>query len=894
MKFTILMLSLALLLGGVISVQADNHPSENLSSAVVEAEAPYIQYLSRAHQGIVIERADGSDTHILAEGMITADYSVDLTPGWSADGQWLAFTSLFMDGSEEARYYATTSPDSYFQKQGYVYHVTGKPSHALDAFSSVYDLHWVTDAPNLLIVGGWLPQEVDGELIDQPVYVLVDVEAETIKQQIEVTPYTTSLEIGDSLAIFQYAWRGAPLKDVSLIIFQTDGTIIEQATTNYVHVLELNNTELIVANQGNVYVLAEDGTRTYLVEDGSFGGSLAYAVRHGEHIFFANKRLWHWYNGEVQQFGAVGDFSHLIEDKAFANQVLVNISGQDLMLYDFTTNETTAIGEPTTAVRWSQSGRYILMWYDLDNFTQELHLYDTETGETTQLTDNGLPVWGNDYDYEWADSQVEWFSPQDDRLIYATWDSFVLRDLATGQETSLYFERNLTKDYVEFGNWERANPLGIYWPDNDTVWIEQLEYEYDARLDSYVPNRKAYQVDWTTQTVLRTVDNIEFTDTERVVYRPADSFNLQSFYWEESDQSSTMASYAWMRDAAMMQFKTFIPEDDWLLIESNTIWPDDFAVPYYRITNGDISRELTAYCLDGNCATWVPPQVDVPQIPSLATALQTEFMVTVSENILGLAWNPDGTQLAVLWGNPISQQPAGKHHLLTIWDVATQTEVKNYLLPEAVHMGGLLWNEQGLFVGGYVFSWAMLTEDYEFRLYHIDGDTVQPYPLEIVDQISLYIGDDLAVRIYEQGIIYIEHTILVGDAMAYTNPHDLAEPTREILYSTSDGQVLYLASDSPEVNILAMYNMTTGGSLGIYANPDLLYPNQKYFAVSADENYVAIGTFHNPLQIYANHERIAGDDYYPWALSFHPVQNNKLAIGVGQRVEIVTISAMEN
>lgn len=61
------------------------------------SDTPYIYYYSDGLNAWVIERADGTDTHILGEGLVQKApeaYSVAVDgPGWSPSGKWLAFSA---------------------------------------------------------------------------------------------------------------------------------------------------------------------------------------------------------------------------------------------------------------------------------------------------------------------------------------------------------------------------------------------------------------------------------------------------------------------------------------------------------------------------------------------------------------------------------------------------------------------------------------------------------------------------------------------------------------------------------------------------------------------------------------------------------------------------------
>lgn len=55
-----------------------------------EQTAPYIYYFSYEQHAIVVERADGSDSHLLGQGVIEETTETLTGPGWSPTGRWLA------------------------------------------------------------------------------------------------------------------------------------------------------------------------------------------------------------------------------------------------------------------------------------------------------------------------------------------------------------------------------------------------------------------------------------------------------------------------------------------------------------------------------------------------------------------------------------------------------------------------------------------------------------------------------------------------------------------------------------------------------------------------------------------------------------------------------------
>jgi WD40 repeat protein len=61
-----------------------------------DSDAPYIYYYSYAHNAFVIERADGTDTRLLGEGL---PGGIMDGPGWSPSGNWFAWTATTWYGT---------------------------------------------------------------------------------------------------------------------------------------------------------------------------------------------------------------------------------------------------------------------------------------------------------------------------------------------------------------------------------------------------------------------------------------------------------------------------------------------------------------------------------------------------------------------------------------------------------------------------------------------------------------------------------------------------------------------------------------------------------------------------------------------------------------------------
>lgn len=61
--------------------------------AAAQTDAPYVYYYSRVLEGWVIERADGTGSRLLAQGVMPSEHLVVWERGWSPSGEWFAWLS---------------------------------------------------------------------------------------------------------------------------------------------------------------------------------------------------------------------------------------------------------------------------------------------------------------------------------------------------------------------------------------------------------------------------------------------------------------------------------------------------------------------------------------------------------------------------------------------------------------------------------------------------------------------------------------------------------------------------------------------------------------------------------------------------------------------------------
>jgi hypothetical protein len=137
MKYLILVTILFLLASTTIAQDAESPPA-------TQDDAPYLYYYSQALNSVVIERADGTDSRIIGQGLVDEDVVFVYRPGWSPDGQWFAWRVWRREG-----YYGYGSAG-----RGYVTSADGQTRlDLLDRFQCVDSMLWhPTD--NILLVYG--------------------------------------------------------------------------------------------------------------------------------------------------------------------------------------------------------------------------------------------------------------------------------------------------------------------------------------------------------------------------------------------------------------------------------------------------------------------------------------------------------------------------------------------------------------------------------------------------------------------------------------------------------------------------------------------------------------------------------------------------------------------
>jgi hypothetical protein len=132
-------------------------------------DAPYIYYYSRALNGVVIERANGSDSRIVGKDLMPEPAEIVVGPGWSPDGRWFAWHG-----------YRPLEFGFSIPQGAYAVSVDNEPLDMLAYFPFPVDQMLWHPTENLLLVYGWGGGQNDSSKINIVTYWLIDVDAQNL------------------------------------------------------------------------------------------------------------------------------------------------------------------------------------------------------------------------------------------------------------------------------------------------------------------------------------------------------------------------------------------------------------------------------------------------------------------------------------------------------------------------------------------------------------------------------------------------------------------------------------------------------------------------------------------------------------------------------------------
>lgn len=165
-----------------------------------ETEAPYIYYYSNVLNGVVIERADGTDSHILGQGLMPEPAAVVDGPGWSPDGRWFAW-----------RGYRTLDFGFYIPQGSYAVNIENQSLDMLAEFPVSIDALLWHPTQNLLLVYGWDGGRKKTWGTNIATYWLIDVDAQNLLASMSMESYPEGgpfvYWLEDHLMFYETPWQ---------------------------------------------------------------------------------------------------------------------------------------------------------------------------------------------------------------------------------------------------------------------------------------------------------------------------------------------------------------------------------------------------------------------------------------------------------------------------------------------------------------------------------------------------------------------------------------------------------------------------------------------------------------------------------------------------------------
>jgi WD40 repeat protein len=401
-KMVLVLVGLLLLLGVMrvpvggrgVSAQDGGGVSETSS------DAPYIYYYSEVLNAFVVERADGSGSRLLAQGMMDGDESWFSGPGWSPSGEWFAWTA--------GRWAA------HFVIKGAHPYVVGvddsRPAGLPGDFNDV-SMQWSPTEDVLFIAGAIDPETThdsnrEGESTNRRI-ALYDPASEQFLATVNDVFFDHNSHRD---AVPEIAWRydgayalAAYTRSYSVydpseqpryyVMFDRSGSVVRRATESDIFGLIYRHDPAANDRLWTGFVRRLDaGTGEPIIEDLVTGDQLTTS----QYISLLRERGWWPDYNRCRTFG----FTHNDEEEICTTRTFLGlILGHTLELLRQTAGEFVRMPEFIEQIGVSPDGRYVA-YAESDTLhllrvqTQALNSFDIELGDSPEWwwTDKGQLV----------------------------------------------------------------------------------------------------------------------------------------------------------------------------------------------------------------------------------------------------------------------------------------------------------------------------------------------------------------------------------------------------------------------------------------------------------------------------------------------------------------------
>lgn len=433
--------------------------------------APYIYYYSFSKQAFIVERADGSDSRILASYKLPDKHVSIEGAGWSPSKKWFAWTSETEGGgSTEAAYIVSSEGTNLIR-------IFPKDVQVIDMnWSSQYDLLMVSyydDTRNyteqLIIFDPALQKSVVSISAED----LTGSSASYFYQKVwSPDGQSLALEAGNTITLLQMTGDYRVLKSA------IDGTDTCSDFRTLPHWFK----------DGRLSYLSQDKS-TLLIDDGTKSTPLAklpngnirsidwspderYAqiyIQPSENTFQYELWLFNFQNHSVNL--AFDNVLFVNNCNAPFNSTAWNAKNQSVFVSDdnqlwlldanhisqIEVNEDGQVGE-ATPLRWSQNGDLLFVWQNQGTYTAQIYLYESASGRTKPIT--------NSVGYYFT-------TMHGTQLAYSDGGGAVIEDIRTHAQNHITFQA-----LPKYGS---ISVSSMFWhPTADWLFLlsENVEYQY--------------------------------------------------------------------------------------------------------------------------------------------------------------------------------------------------------------------------------------------------------------------------------------------------------------------------------------------------------------------------------------------------------------------------------
>lgn len=826
-----------------------------------DAKAPFIQYYSPTLRGMVIERADGTDTRIIGQGDVASESQIIVGPGWSPRGDWFAWYSTDV-GIRTAKAHIFKADNS-------------RRVTVLDGMTDINQMAWVGNknwllAANLINPGHHHSESTDFFVIDAAQdrviqsFSLLELQHFTpspVSDHILVSDETRAIILYPDASIFTIGLTRREVRwhvDGRLLIYGEDGLMIfdpvSKRTQNY--------------DIGDFHVQRADIDANHLIGDTDSDNHQQHFV----HLDLTTGDLEPLYNTPLSGYRWI----YPSPDGKQALYMTNPESKKVLQLYDFETHHRAFVTENATFAAWSPSGDKALYWTSTDNQNYQIWLYDVASGDSRWLMDTDTET--RDY----VPELTQFFSPNEQTLVIGSRHVINVFDA----------DGNLLQKHTLNPPFEGKPEIFNLWQTNSVLFIKMTvrEYRYET-----------FKVDLTTASVERQeqpTDLLGFSpDNKSIVYSGVcgPTAQLQDIDFCMDDITIPAHSSIQRMRAA---YANWHPSSNWVMLGqiSNYAGPPSM---WHIVSNreGTVVRDINEGCSNYDvdplhpefqasyvCVDWVPERIDVERVtgPPLENTVHPQTTLYHPGRVGLVKWNLDNTLLATSF-----RDENGSH--IWIWDLATQTVKYSLDVPDMQLASSITWLDEERIA---LTVQQSLNDEPSVIIWTISEDTLTenaftfphgPYPLsgDLIVRTSLIVSRfDIGLRFW------------FFNTTDYTANGDRISPLAAV---SSDGKsLLYI---NPDDDVLTRRQIDTWQDESVVKLAQFQmgqYDELNQLAISDDEHLVAIsGSGTNQINVWQDGDLIV--QYYgsAWNLDFNAA-GTQLAAAVSHRVHLYEVVPQPN